>query len=69
MHGGGLVLGSAAMADGHCGETARETGVTIVSVDHRFAPRHPFPAAIDDCYTAWQLLDGARAWLGAHLER
>jgi acetyl esterase/lipase len=57
------------MDDGDCGETARETGVTIVSVDHRFAPRHPFPAAIDDCYTAWQLLDGARAWLGAHLER
>lgn len=59
IHGGGLVLGAAAMDDAHCGETARDTGVTIVSVDYRLAPRHPFPAAIDDCFTGWR-------WLRAH---
>jgi len=61
IHGGGLVLGSAAMDDVHCGETARDTGATIVSVDYRLAPRHPFPAAIDDCFTGWQ-------WLRANAE-
>ncbi|WP_203580354.1 alpha/beta hydrolase [Microbacterium hibisci] len=61
IHGGGLVLGAAAMDDVHCGETARDTGTTIVSVDYRLAPRHPFPAAIDDCFIGWQ-------WLRAHAE-
>lgn len=64
IHGGGLVLGAAAMDDVHCGETARDTGVTIVSVDYRLAPRHPFPAAIDDCFTGWQWLRANASVLG-----
>lgn len=54
IHGGGLVLGAAAMDDTFCGETARDLGVTIVSVDYRLAPRHPFPAALDDAYAGWE---------------
>lgn len=54
IHGGGLVLGSAAMDDRFCGETARETGAVVVSVDYRLAQKHPFPAAIDDCRAAWR---------------
>jgi acetyl esterase/lipase len=61
IHGGGLVLGAAAMDDVLCGETARQTGVTIVSVDYRLAPRHPYPAAIDDCHAAW-------LWMHRHLD-
>lgn len=61
IHGGGLVLGSAAMDDVLCSETARETGVTIVSVDYRLAPRHPYPAAIEDCHAAW-------LWVHRHLD-
>jgi acetyl esterase/lipase len=61
IHGGGLVLGAAAMDDVLCSETARETGVTIVSVDYRLAPRHPYPAAIDDCHAAW-------LWVHRHLD-
>jgi len=56
VHGGGLVLGAAAMDDVHCGETARQLGTTIVSVDYRLAPRHPFPAAHDDVYRGWHWL-------------
>jgi acetyl esterase/lipase len=52
IHGGGLVLGSAATDDRMCSETALETGAIVVSVDYRLAPRHPFPAAIDDCADA-----------------
>lgn len=69
IHGGGLVLGSAAMDDVHCGETARDTGVTIVSVDYRLAPKHPFPAAIDDCFTGWQWLRANASALGLDPER
>ncbi len=49
------------MDDVLCGETARQTGVTIVSVDYRLAPRHPFPAAIDDAHAAW-------LWMQRHLD-
>ena len=59
IHGGGLVVGSARMDDRLCGETARQLGVTIVSVDYRLAPKHPYPAALDDCLAAW-------VWLAAH---
>ena len=69
IHGGGLVLGSAAMDDLHCGETARDTGVTVVSVDYRLAPRHPFPAAIDDCHTGWRWLRAQADGLGLDVAR
>ncbi|WP_298886567.1 alpha/beta hydrolase fold domain-containing protein [uncultured Serinicoccus sp.] len=69
IHGGGLVLGSAAMDDRHCGQTARDTGVTVVSVDYRLAPRHPFPAALDDCLTGWRWLRAHATDLGLDPER
>jgi acetyl esterase/lipase len=47
------------MDDRVCGETAQQLGVTVVSVDYRLAPTHPYPAAIDDVYAAWR-------WLVAH---
>jgi acetyl esterase/lipase len=61
IHGGGLVLGSARLDDRVCGETAQDLGVTVVSVDYRLAPKHPFPAAIDDSHAAWR-------WLAAHAD-
>ncbi len=53
VHGGGLILGAAAMDDLFCAETARDTGAVVVSVDYRLAQKHPFPAAIDDCRAGW----------------
>lgn len=64
IHGGGLVLGSARGDDRFCGETARATGVTIVSVDYRLAPRHPYPAALDDVHTAALWMRRSAAALG-----
>ncbi|MDB6011604.1 MAG: esterase [Gammaproteobacteria bacterium] len=49
LHGGGMILGSAAGQDPMLERIAREVGVTCVSVEYRLAPEHPFPAAWDDC--------------------
>lgn len=56
IHGGGYVLGSPVQDDTFCSITARDLGVTIVSVDYRLAPEHPFPAPLQDCWIAWMWL-------------
>ena len=55
FHGGGWVLGSILTHDAYCHMLAAESGVTIVSVDYRLAPEHPYPAAADDAVdvTRW----------------
>lgn len=52
IHGGGLILGSAAHDDGLCRRLAASVDATVVAVDYRLAPEHPYPAALDDCLTA-----------------
>jgi acetyl esterase/lipase len=69
IHGGGLVLGAASMDDRLCGETARETGATIVSVDYRLAPKHPFPTPLDDCATGFEWMLSHAAELGLDTTR
>lgn len=69
IHGGGLVIGSAAVDDRMCGETARDTGATIVSVDYRLAPRHPFPVPLDDCAAAFAWMRHHALDLGVDVER
>ena len=46
-HGGGYVLGSAAVAIPITARLAA-SGLRVVSVDYRQPPEHPFPAALDD---------------------
>jgi acetyl esterase len=52
IHGGGFVIGAAAIDDGLNAAIVRELGAVVVSVDYRLAPEHPFPAPVDDCYEA-----------------
>ena len=52
IHGGGWVLGAADLSDVGNEAMATEAGVTVVSVDYRLAPEHPYPAGVDDCVAA-----------------
>ena len=56
IHGGGYVLGNAAMSDRFCRGTARELGLVVAAVEYRLAPEHPFPTPLEDCYTGLRWL-------------
>lgn len=52
FHGGGWVIGSLESHDRLCRTIAAESGCAVVSVDYRLAPEHPYPAAVEDAWTA-----------------
>jgi acetyl esterase/lipase len=69
IHGGGFLIGSARQDDRRCVRYARELGVVVVSPDYRLAPEHPFPAALDDCFSAWRWLQDSAMDLGVEPHR
>ncbi|CAN5479789.1 N/A [soil metagenome] len=56
LHGGGFVFNDVDVHDSSARRLANRTGRTVLSVDYRLAPEHPFPAAPDD-------VDTVLAWL------
>ncbi|MDL4776438.1 MULTISPECIES: alpha/beta hydrolase [Thermomonosporaceae] len=52
LHGGGWVLGGVDNVDAACRELAAGAGCAVLNVGYRLAPEHPFPAAVDDAWTA-----------------
>lgn len=68
-HGGGFVGG--AIEDDHerCSGLAHDLGIVVVSVDYRLAPEHPYPAPLEDCYTALRWVHRAAAGLGVDRAR
>ena len=62
LHGGGWVLGGADMQDPMLERIADNTGQTVVSVEYRLAPEHPYPAGPDDCEAAalWLVQNGRK---------
>jgi acetyl esterase len=57
FHGGGWVVGSIDSFDTACRALANASGATVVSVDYRLAPEHPFPAGQEDCVTVTRALE------------
>lgn len=55
LHGGSFWGGSAAQLDRYSRELVTAAGCTVLAVDYRLAPEHPYPAAPEDCYAvlAW----------------
>jgi acetyl esterase len=64
IHGGGFYMDSATRSDPRNTRLADGLGVTVVSVEYRLAPEHPWPAAPDDCETAalWLVEEGRKAF-------
>jgi acetyl esterase len=60
FHAGGWVLGDVDRCDSICRSLTNLVQCVIVSVDYRLAPEHPFPAAVQDAFTAtqWALTQG-----------
>ncbi len=56
IHGGGMIMSTVEAYDQRCSAYAKATGFPVYSVDYRLAPEHPYPAAIDDCFHAFQWL-------------
>jgi acetyl esterase/lipase len=56
LHGGGFVFGLTPPHLQMCAYLAQKMNTRILMVDYRTAPDHPFPAALDDCVTAYRWL-------------
>lgn len=56
IHGGGYIIGIAKLDDAICAQICRELGIVVASAEYRLAPRHPFPAPLDDCHAVWRWL-------------
>ena len=56
MHGGGYYRGSVAATRATVARISAEAKVKCLSIEYRLAPEHPFPAAIDDTYLAYEWL-------------
>jgi acetyl esterase/lipase len=64
MHGGGYVIGLPEQDDLYVVPFIQEIGIVVVSVDYRLAPDHPFPASLEDCYSALQWLVAQAVTIG-----
>jgi monoterpene epsilon-lactone hydrolase len=54
LHGGGYATGTLDSARPLFSHLARATRASLLAVDYRLAPEHPFPAAVDDAVTAYR---------------
>lgn len=69
FNGGGFVVGSLSTSDSICRALATMVRCVVVSVGYRLAPEDPFPAAVDDCYTAVKWAADHAAEFGADSQR
>jgi len=59
IHGGGYMLGNIDQEDFTAKQFSLAGNCVAVSVEYRLAPEHPYPAPLEDCYTALK-------WLSTH---
>ena len=68
-HSGAFVLGNLDTDHRQCVELARRARCTVVSVDYRLAPEHPFPAALRDALTVLEWVVAEAKSLGIDADR
>jgi acetyl esterase len=64
IHSGGWVVGDLDFEHADNVRLVRLLGVSLVSVEYRLAPEHPYPAGLDDCCRAWRWLAASAGQLG-----
>lgn len=69
MHGGGWVIGSIATHDPFCRLLCAASGIRILSIDFRLAPKYQFPAGLNDTLAAWHWLVDNAGEVGGDVQR
>jgi len=69
FHGGGFLLRASEAHYKIAKEYTQKLLCKVVIVDYRLAPKHPFPAALMDCYTAFNWIHDHAAELGGDPNR
>ncbi|MEK5333151.1 alpha/beta hydrolase [Lysinibacillus sp. FSL W8-0992] len=69
IHGGGFIIGSIEMFDASCQMLVSQLDCVVVSVGYRLAPEHPYPAGVEDCYTALEWVAANADELGIDVTR
>ena len=69
IHGGGWMFCDMNTPQWLTTRLASMTGAVVASINYRLAPEHPFPAALDDCWTVLDWLAKHAMTLGADAER
>lgn len=64
FHGGGLVEGSALTAREWCSRLAVAAKQSVLAVDYRLAPEHPYPAAVDDALAVCKAIQKSTRFKG-----
>ncbi|MEF7615796.1 alpha/beta hydrolase [Aquincola sp. MAHUQ-54] len=59
LHGGGFTIGNLETHDSLCRQLALRSGGAVLALDYRLAPEHPFPAAVEDVWSALRWLADA----------
>lgn len=69
MHGGGYAFGTPQQDSGTFKRFIKACGCTVVAPDYSLSPEAPYPAALEDCYTALLWLKNNAARLGVRSDQ
>ncbi|MCA8887276.1 MAG: alpha/beta hydrolase [Parvularculaceae bacterium] len=69
FHGGGFVFGDLDSHDALCRRIAVAGDLRVIAIDYRLAPEHPFPAAVNDAWAAFNDVLNRAGDLGVDLSR